>query len=138
MSEIVVTDEYINELREQFKKWADFLNVGFGLVSFTLALACLGTKTPVLNAWFSLAVMAFIRHKGGHVFPSEILRLREAAKTDKSARIVLDGLQTEFMSMKAMIVDYPVFLLGYLLLAVIAGSPGLIPLFPFLKQYVGN
>lgn len=138
MSEIVVIDEYINEIREQFKKWADFLNMGFGLVSFTLALACLGTKTPVLNAWLSLAVVTFIRYKGSHIFPAEILRLRKAAKTEKSARIVLDGLQKEFMSMKAMIVDYPVFMLGYILLAVIAGSPGLTPLFPYLKVYIGT
>lgn len=138
MSEIVVNDEYINELREQFKKWADFLNMGFGLVSFTLALACLGTKTPVLNAWLSLVIVAFIRYKGSHVFPVEILRLRKAAKTEKSARIVLDGLQKEFMSMKTMVVDYPVFMLGYILLAIIAGSPGLIPLFPYLKAYVGT
>ena len=138
MSEILVTDEYINELREQFKKWADFLNIGFGLMSFTLALACIGTKTPVLNAWFSLAVVTFIRYKGSNVFPLEILRLRKAAKTEKSARVVLDGLQKEFMSLKAMIVDYPIFLLGYILLALIAGSPGLIPLFPFLQVYVGT
>lgn len=138
MSEILVTDEYINELRDQFKKWADFLNMAFGFVSFSLALACLGTKTPVLNAWLSLAVVAFIRYKGSHIFPSEILRLRKAAKTDKTTRVVLDGLQQEFMSLKAMIVDYPLFLLGYILLAVIAGSPGLIPIFPLLQVYVGT
>lgn len=138
MSEILVTDEYINKLREQFKKWADFLNIGFGFVSFSLALACLGTKTPVLNAWFSLAVVTFIRYNGSHIFPSEILRLRKFAKTDQSARVVLDGLQKEFMSLKAMIVGYPIFLLGYILLAVIAGSPRLIPIFPFLQIYVGT
>ena len=137
MSEILVTDEYVKELREQFKKWADFLNMGFGLVSFSLALACLGTKTPVLNAWLSLAAVTFIRYKGSNIFPSEILRLRKVAKTDQSARVVLDGLQKEFMGLKAMIVDYPLFLLGYILLAVIAGSPGLIPLFPFLQAYIG-
>jgi hypothetical protein len=136
MDEISVNNEYINELREQFKKWADFLNMGFGFVSFSLALACLGTKTPVLNAWLSLAVVAFIRYKGSHIFPSEILRLRKAAKTDQSARVVLHGLSKEFMSLKAMITDYPIFLLGYVLLAVIAASPWLIPMFPFLRAYI--
>jgi hypothetical protein len=137
MGEILVTDDYINELREQFKKWAEFLNMGFGLVSFSLALTCLGTSTPVLNAWFSIAVVTFIRYKGSHIFPSEILRLRKIAKADQSSRVVLDGLQKEFLSVKTMLIEYPVFLLGYLLLAMIAGSPGLIPVFPSLRIYVG-
>ncbi|KGK41395.1 hypothetical protein LH51_15065 [Nitrincola sp. A-D6] len=137
MSGITINDEYINELREQFKKWADFLNMGFGLVSFTLALTCLGTKTPVLNAWFSLIVVAFIRYKGSHIFPSEIIRLRKAAKLDQNARIVLNGLSKEFLSVKAMILGYPVFLIGYVLLCIIAVSPLLIPIMPALESYVG-
>lgn len=137
MNEISVNDEYINELREQFRKWADFLNMGFGLVSFSLALACLGTKTPVFNAWLCLAVMAFIRYKGSHIFPTEIIRLRKAAKGDQNSRVVLHGLSKEFLGITAMIKDYPVFLVGYLLLAVIATSPWLLPVLPFLRAYVG-
>lgn len=137
MSGITIDDDYLNELREQFKKWADFLNMGFGLVSFTLALTCLGTNTPVLNAWLSLVVVAFIRYKGSHIFPAEIIRLRKAAKLDKNARIVLNGLGKEFLSIKALIVGYPVFLIGYLLLCLIAVSPLLIPVMPALGAYVG-
>jgi len=137
MSEITITDDYINELREQFKKWADFLNMGFGLVSFTLALTCLGTKTPVLNAWLSLVVVGFIRYKGSHIFPAEIIRLRKASKLDQNARIVLNGLSKEFMSVKALVVGYPVFLLGYVLLCITAASPWLVPFVPILEAYVG-
>jgi hypothetical protein len=137
MSEININDEYTNELRDQFRKWADFLNMGFGLVAFTFALACLGTHTPVLNAWLSLIVVGFIRYKGNHVFPAEILRLRKAAKTDQNSRIVLLGLTKEFLSVKAAVIHYPVFLVGYFLLAIIATSPFLSPLFPFLLTYVG-
>lgn len=138
MSGISVNDEYIKEVREQFKKWSDFLNMGFGFISFSLALACLGTKTPALNACFSLLVVSFIRYKGSHIFPSEILRLRKLAKVDKSARIVLDGLQKEFMSLKSVIFNYPIFLLGYFILALIASSPILIPILPWLQIYVGT
>lgn len=137
MAEITINDEYINELRDQFKKWADFLNMGFGLASFTLALTCLGTKTPVLNAWLSLVVVAFIRYKGSHIFPAEIIRLRKASKLDQNARIVLNGLNKEFMSVKAMILGYPIFLLGYVLLCIIAVSPWLLPILPILGTYVG-
>ena len=138
MNQITIDDEYINELREQFKKWADFLNMGFGFVSFTLALTCLGTKTPSLNAWLSLVVVAFIRYKGSHIFPAEVIRLRKAAKADQNARIVLNGLNKEFLSAKAMIIGYPVFLLGYLLLCLIAVSPWVVPVMPVLGAYVGS
>jgi hypothetical protein len=127
----------MNELREQFKKWADFLNMSFGLLSFTLALTCLGTQTPVLNAWFSLVVVTFIRYKGSHIFPAEIIRLRKAAKQDQNARIVLNGLSKEFLSVKALVIGYPVFLIGYLLLCIIAISPMLLPVVPALGTYVG-
>lgn len=137
MTEITINDDYINELRGQFKKWADFLNMGFGFASFTLALTCLGTKTPVLNAWLSLVVLAFIRYKGSHIFPAEIIRLRKAAKLDQNARVVLNGLSKEFMSVKALILGYPIFLLGYVLLCIIAASPWLLPVLPILGTYVG-
>lgn len=138
MNEIIINDEYIEELREQFCRWAAFLNMGFGLVSFTLALACLGTKTPAINAWLSLIVVGFIRYKGNNFFPEEILRLRKTAKTDLKSRVVLHGLSKEFLSIHAAVIQYPIFLLGYLLLAIIAISPVLTPIFPFLHTYVGS
>lgn len=132
-----ITDEYLAEVRERFEKWADFLNMSFGLVAFTLALACLGTKMPALNAWFSLAVLAVVRFKGRHLFPAEIIRLRKLAKTDEKARVLLRGLESEFLSLKTAITVYPIFLLGYVLLAVIAFSPVLSVAFPWLGAYVG-
>lgn len=137
MSNISVNDEYLSELREQFEKWADFLNITFGLVSFTLALTCLGTRTPALNAWLSIVVVGFIRYKGNHIFPAEIGRLRKAAKDDQSARVVLNGLSNEFLSLKTAVTKYPVFIIGYLLLTIIAASPWLTPVLPFLQQYIG-
>jgi hypothetical protein len=137
MEAISITDQYINDLRERFEKWANFLNMSFGLVAFTFALACLGTKTPAVNAWLSVAVLAFIRYKGNHIFPAEILRLRRLAKTDQKARVVLQGLDREFLSLRAAIVGYPIFLIGYVLLAVIAFSPLLSRIFPILQTYVG-
>lgn len=138
MEEIKITDEYLNDIREQFKKWADFLNMSFGLISFTLALTCLGTKSPVINAWLCLIVVSFIRIKGSNIFPEEILRLRKASKTDEKSRIIYNGLTNEFLSLKALFKGYIVFLLGFLLLSLIAFSPFLDPVFPFLKNYIGN
>ncbi|KEA62313.1 hypothetical protein ADIMK_3541 [Marinobacterium lacunae] len=63
--------------------------------------------------------------------------MRKAAKLDQNARIVLNGLSKEFLSVKAMILGYPVFLIGYVLLCIIAVSPLLIPVMPALGSYVG-
>lgn len=101
MELITITDDYLTDVRERFEKWADFLNMGFGLVAFTFALACLGTKTPVVNAWFCIAVLTFVRYKGRHLFPAEIVRLRKLAKVDEKSRVVLRGLESEFLGMKA-------------------------------------
>lgn len=138
MNEIKITDEYLNSISEQFKKWADFLNMSFGLISFTLALTCLGTKCPAINAWLCLIVVTFIRIKGSNIFPEEILRLREASKTDEKSRILYQGLSNEFLGIKALLKNYTVFLLGVVLLSVIAFSPLLITVLPPLKSYIGN
>jgi hypothetical protein len=137
MDEISVNSEYLSGLREQFQRWADFLNTAFGLLSFTLALACLGTKAPALNAWLSLVVVSFVRYKGRSLFPAEILRLRQLAKSDAAARVVLTGLSKEFLSVKALIISYPVFLIGYVLLTLVAFSPALKVAAPWLAVYVG-
>ena len=123
MNEIILDDKYMTDLREQFKKWAVFLNSIFGIASFTFAIACLGTKTPWLNAWFSLIVVGFIYREKSHIFPKEILRLRMEAKNDEKARVILTGLTTEFLSLWVAITQYPVFLIGYGLLVLIALSP---------------
>ena len=86
MHPIIISDEYLEELHRGFEKWAQFLNMGFGLVAFTLSLACLGTKMPAVNAWLSIVVLIFIRYKGSHFVPTEILDLRKRAKTDEKAK----------------------------------------------------
>ena len=136
MNDIIITDEYLDDLRQQFKRWADFLNTAIGVFSFSLALACLGTKSPVFNAWLSLLVVTLMRYKGSHIFPAEIVRLRKAAKTDTKAKVALDGLSSEFMSIRTIITDTPVFLIGALLLMLIAASPFLN--LSFLQTYIGT
>jgi hypothetical protein len=137
MSELKITDEYTSEISAQFKMWVYFLNMGIGLVSFTLALACLGTKSPAFNAMLSLFVVVFVRYQGNHIFPAEIVRLREAAKLDQNARIVLNGLNAELLSFKAAVTGAPIFIIGYFLLFIIACSPWLTPILPILNSYIG-
>lgn len=137
MDQIVITDNYLSDIREQFQKWAEFLNMSFGLLAFTLAITCLGTRMPAVNAWLSIAITILVRYKGRHLFPVEILKLRKAAKTDEKARVLLNGLEAEFFSWKVAVKDYPIFIVGYVLLAIVAFSPILTRYSTWLAAYIG-
>ncbi|WP_315982998.1 hypothetical protein [Aliamphritea spongicola] len=87
----IITDELLEEIREQFKLWATFLNTGVGLLSFTLAIACLGTGSPGINASISMLVIVLVRSQGKSYFPSKVQDLRQRAKEDKKQRSYLKG-----------------------------------------------
>jgi hypothetical protein len=53
------------DLDEKFRKWAEFLNITVGILSFTLGLACVTTKTPSFNALLCFAL----------ALPGRVLRL---------------------------------------------------------------
>lgn len=133
-----VSDELLNELRDQFKLWATFLNTGVGLLSFTLAIACLGTKMPWFNALLSMIVVMLIRVQGTHYFPQKVRELRKAAKTDNKAKILYKGLESEFLNTRTLFMKYPIFLIGYLFLCFVIFSPLLVKAVPFLALYVGK
>jgi hypothetical protein len=142
MTDIKIDDHYVAELGRQFARWKIFLNGGIGLVAFSLALSCLGTKTPVLNAWLSMAVLVCIRIYGKDQFPAEVTRLRKEAKHDPKAAIVLHGVLHRFMGMKTLILGYTVLLIGYLLLVFVMFSWAIAYRFPSLAPivhaYVGS
>jgi len=137
MSEFVLSDEYLENIERQFKGWAEFLNSIIGILAFTLALASLGTKLPWLSAVLSLVIVTVVRGRGSHFFPSEIDRLRKAAKTDPKADVILTGLTKRHQSSSVMILKYPIFLIGILFLMSVAASPVLVIAFPILGKFYG-
>lgn len=137
MDAYIINDELLGRIRSQFRLWAMFLNNGVGLVSFTLGLACLGTPTPSVNAGLSLVFIALIRQQGKHYFPQEIEILRKAAKGDEKARVLLKGLEGEFFSMKVVLTQYPVFILGFIFPMFILVSPWVARWSSLLSTYFG-
>lgn len=132
-----ITDEFLEDIRDQFKVWASFLNTGIGLLSFTLAIASLGTNIPWVNATLSLIVIVCIRQQGKHYFPVKVKELRERAKNDAKAKVLLKGLESEFLSFKTLIMGYPIFIVGFVFLTLVALSPLIISLVPSLAFYFG-
>lgn len=137
-SEFVLSDEYLEDIERQFKRWAEFLNSAIGILAFTLALASLGTKMPWLSAVLSIVVVTFVRVGGSHIFPNEIDRLRKAAKNDPKAKVLLAGLTQKHLGISVLMLKYPVFLIGTLLLFSVAVSPIIVDSFPSLAAFYGT
>ena len=119
MNDYKIDDDLINEVRDQFRIWALFLNNGIGLLAFTFGLACLGTTTPWISGSFSLIMITLIRWQGKRYFPSRINKLRREAKTNRKAKILLNGLESKFLGIKSLFLEYPIFLFGFFFLSVI-------------------
>ncbi|MDP5208858.1 hypothetical protein [Microbulbifer sp. 2205BS26-8] len=132
-----ITNEFLDEVREQFKLWATFLNTGVGLLSFTLAIACLGTNIPWVNALLSMLIIICFRVQGKHYFPSKVKYLRQRAKEDERAKILLKGLESEFLGFRTLIIGYPIFFIGFFFLFLVIFSPLLVNIIPALGRYFG-
>ncbi|EHA1127555.1 hypothetical protein FG475_21110 [Vibrio navarrensis] len=137
MDKIELTNEYIEQIDEQFKVWANFLNTGIGLLSFTLAIACMGTESPTINATLSLIVIFFVRINGSQYFPYEIQQLRAKAKSDEKAEIILRGLEQKYFGFKTNFTMYPMFIFGLLFLMAVSLSTSIAMIFPWWGGYIG-
>lgn len=129
-------------LDEAFQKWAEFLNISVGVLSFTLGLACVATKTPSFNAMLCFIFAMLVYLTGQKVFPEEIRDLRRKSKKDKGAKRLLKLLMTKYLGTKALLLRFHVALFGLLFLIFIMFShrlaidvPGLAPL---LQGYFGS
>ncbi|EIN5961877.1 hypothetical protein [Vibrio cholerae] len=137
MDKIELTNEYIEQVSEQFKLWANFLNTGIGLLSFTLAIACMGTESPTINAVLSLIVIFFVRISGSQYFPHEIQQLRAKAKSDEKAKIILLGLEKKYFGFKTNFTMYPMFVFGLFFLIAVSMSTSIAKILPWWGTYVG-
>lgn len=137
MDKLELTNEYIEQVSEQFKLWANFLNTGIGLLSFTLAIACMGTESPTINAVLSLIVIFFVRISGSQYFPHEIQQLRAKAKSDEKAKIILLGLEQKYFGFKTNFTMYPMFVFGLFFLIAVSMSTSIAKILPWWGTYVG-
>jgi len=137
MNKIEITDDYIARIDSQFELWASFLNTGVGLLAFTLAVASLGTESPVINAWLSIIVVLLVRIKGDKFFPKDVKELRQQSKEDAKAKLVLDGLEKRHFSFKTNFTKYPLLLIGFVMLMAVAFTYQIIKIFPHWGVYVG-
>ncbi|MCJ8270168.1 MAG: hypothetical protein MJK04_12290 [Psychrosphaera sp.] len=137
MSKFELTDDYMDKVEMQFRQWSSFLNNAMGLLGFTFGLACMGTQYPVINAWLSIAVLIMLRIDGAKFFPEEVKLLREAAKTDDKAKLVLAGFDKKYFGFKTMVTKYHLFTFGFVFLLFIGFANIVAVYWPWFGTYVG-
>lgn len=108
-------ENVLAEIEKEFSKWKEFLNITIGLFSFNLAISCLGTKNPQLWASVSFILLFY----GNKYFLQKIKELRKA-ELNKIDKLTLKGLEVEYFGLKNFWKHRPLYLLGFLFLALLA------------------
>ena len=109
-----ITSETIDKIGIEYAKWADFLNIGVGLFSFSLGISCLSSDKPYISTLALIFVTMFMVYGQKH-FPHKINELRKAtlALEDKKK---LKEIQHKYFGIKSLFTNCPVFLAGYMFL----------------------
>lgn len=110
-----ITQKTIEEIEVEYAKWADFLNIGVGLLSFSLGISCLGTPNPEITALISLIfILIFMTYSMKH-FPNKLRELRNRS-LDGTDELLLIGIEAKYFGTKSLIKNFPIFLIGWLFL----------------------
>nr|WP_294864225.1 hypothetical protein [uncultured Pseudogulbenkiania sp.] len=113
-----ITDDTIAQIEQEYAKWAEFLNVGVGLFSFSLGISCLGAPRTDIAGLISLLFMLLFMAYGSNQFPGRIKELRKA-ELQGLDELVLIGLEKKYFGIGRILRSMPVFLVGWLFLGVV-------------------
>jgi len=114
-----ITQETIEEIESEYAKWAEFLNVGVGLLSFSLGISCLGTPRPDVTGFLSLLFMLLFMVYGQKHFPLKLRELRKASLVGIDELLLL-GIERKYFGIRGVSKNFPVFLAGWLFLGGVA------------------
>jgi len=136
MTKINQIDKSVKQMESEFKEWEFFLNNGIGILAFSFALGSLGTNSPSVNAFISFLFLSLIYLFGRNKFSKVYKDLRN--KKDKTIveKVMHEGAKKIFLSGKALLLRYPIFLMGYLFLAFVIFSNSLVQQCPIFKAYI--
>lgn len=110
-----ITQETIEEIESEYAKWAEFLNVGVGLLSFSLGISCLGTPRPDVTGFLSLLFMLLFMLYGQKHFPHKLRELRKASLVGIDELLLL-GIERKYFGIRGVFKNFPVFFTGWLFL----------------------
>jgi len=128
-------EKTVKEMEAQFKEWQFFLNNGIGILAFTLALGCLGTHAPSLNALLSFIFLSAIYCLGRKNFSQLYKELRNKKSKTTVEKVFYAGATKHFLGYQKILASYTVFFIGYLFLAFVMFGNLLNKYFPALGGY---
>lgn len=124
------------DINADFNNWKIFLNNGIGLVSFNLAIGCLGTTTPSLNAFLSLIAISILYCLGYPAFVKSLRDLRRSSKDNEFAKEIVRGIERTKLTPKILLAQYTLFLFGFFFLVFVFALPETIKYFPRFEVFI--
>lgn len=115
----IIDDKVLSEIESDYLKWQEYLNIGFGIVGFSLAISCLGTKDPQFWAIVSLAFMVIFLIYGKKNFPERIKLLRKA-ELEGIEELKYLGLEKKYFGFKALVTKFPLYMIAAVFLSMIS------------------
>jgi hypothetical protein len=118
-----LVDEETVEL--EVNRHQEFLNIGLGLVAFTLALGCIGTPSPEKSAWLCFPVIVGLAFWAVRHFPPTIIALRKLEKETGDSQVseVRKRLEKKYIGIKALITKNFLYWFGLAFFLGVLGSP---------------
>lgn len=113
-----ITLKTIAEIESEYAKWAEFLNVGVGLLSFSLGISCIGTARPDITGFISLLFMFMFMAYGQKHFPRKIRELRKSDLVGIE-QLKLQGIERNYFGIRNVLRNFPIFLAGWLFLGCV-------------------
>ncbi|WP_152558641.1 hypothetical protein [Endozoicomonas numazuensis] len=125
----------LDAIIDELEQWFSFLNTVIGIMSFTLALACLGTNTPAFNALLSVIIVILAVEQQKRFYLEKVRKLRKSAKKNETADLILEGFESRHLSTIKIMLRLPMYWLGFGLLICIMISPQVFNGHPLLIEY---
>jgi hypothetical protein len=113
-----ITEKTLSKIDAEYSKWAELLNGGIGLMSFSFGLSCLGTDRPDFTGFLSLVFVLIFAIYGKEHFPKKLkqLRKKELSGIDE---VTLLGLEKKYFGVQALFRYFPIYLIGWIFLGCV-------------------
>lgn len=110
-----ITHEIIEEIESEYAKWAEFLNIGVGLLSFSLGISCIGATRTDVTAFLSMLFMLLFMVYGQKHFPRKLRELRKTSLLGID-ELLLHGIERKYFGIRSVFKNFPIFLTGWFFL----------------------
>ncbi len=115
-------NEFVAEMEEQFPIWFEKLNLVVGLGSLGFAFVAFKSEHSELVGWFLFVIMVGVILSIRHYFPKKLKLLRKKKEKTLLEKVVLKGVESEFLGVSKFFVDGFVYWVGLFSLFAVANG----------------